>query len=140
MKIRPITNCNKSQQKLRQIDLLETVTKSYCKLRQLTYYKQRQVYQKLRQILQIGTNILQIAITITNCNGHYKLLESNFNLTFKFQELTLLWKEQSPYDPVIWKNIFIEISIKNVDLFKREIRKWKQTNCSCRFSVHVELM
>ena len=37
------------------------------------------------------------------------------------------------FGPVIWDNIPIEIkSIKKINTFKTEIRKWKPTNCSCR--------
>ena len=58
----------------------------------------------------------------------------NLNPTFESQELTLKRTESVRFfRPVIWKNIPIEISIKNFDLFKTEIRKWKRRNCSCRF-------
>ena len=66
-----------------------------------------------------------IIVTFTVCNPI---------LTFKSQELTLKRTEPVQYfGPVIWKNIHIETrSIKNVDIFKTEIRNWKPTNCSYR--------
>ena len=46
--------------------LLQIATKIYYKLRQLIYYKLRQLYYKLRQLLQIAASLLQITTAITN--------------------------------------------------------------------------
>ena len=54
------------------------MTKFYCKLRPLIYYKLRQFYYKLRQLLQIATNLLQINTAITNCGNYYKLRQNTY--------------------------------------------------------------
>ena len=39
--------------------------------------------------------------------------------------------------PIIWNNIPIEIRrIREIELFKSEIRKWKPLNCPCRICKH----
>ena len=45
--------------------------------------------------------------------------------TFKFQELT---KSVRYFGLAVWNNISLEISIKSLNTFKTEIRKWKPKN------------
>ena len=58
----------------------------------------------------------------------------DLNPTFKELTLLLIGVESVRYiGPVIWNNSSIETkSIKNFDIFKTEVRKWKPTNCSSR--------
>ena len=52
--------------KLRQLSLLQSAMDCYYKLRQLFYYK-------LRQVLQSAMDLLQIATGIAKCDDYYKL-------------------------------------------------------------------
>ena len=42
-------------------------------MRQLFYYKMRQIYYKMRQLLQIATILLQNSTVFTKCDVYYKL-------------------------------------------------------------------
>ena len=68
--------------------------------------------------------------------AQFKYCSFTSKLDFQILRINTTLKGIEPvryFGPVIWDNIPIEIkSIKKINTFKTEIRKWKPTNCSCR--------
>ena len=68
--------------------------------------------------------------------AQFKYCSFTSQLDFQILRINTTLKGIEPvryFGPVIWDNIPIEIkSIKKINTFKTEIRKWKPTNCSCR--------